>query len=51
MTQSDTEVAQVTELAKRRGFFFAASTAYGGTAGLYTFGPRGAAVKSNVEHA
>ncbi|WP_373189203.1 glycine--tRNA ligase [Halolamina sp.] len=41
----------VVELAKRRGFFFAASEAYGGAAGFYTFGPEGAALKRNVEAA
>ncbi len=39
------------ELAKRRGFFFGANGAYGGTAGFYTFGPQGAALKRNVEEA
>ena len=39
------------ELAKRRGFFFGANEAYGGTAGFYTFGPEGAALKRNVEAA
>ncbi|MFB6146169.1 MAG: glycine--tRNA ligase [Halobacteriaceae archaeon] len=37
------------ELAKRRGFFFPSARAYGGTAGFYTFGPRGASMKANVE--
>ena len=41
----------LTELAKRRGFFFGANEAYGGTAGFYTFGPEGAALKRNVESA
>ncbi|MFA9516451.1 glycine--tRNA ligase [Halopenitus sp. H-Gu1] len=39
------------ELAKRRGFFFGSNGAYGGTAGFYTFGPRGAALKRNLEDA
>ncbi|CDK39233.1 glycine--tRNA ligase [Halorubrum sp. AJ67] len=39
------------ELAKRRGFFFGSNGAYGGTAGFYTFGPQGAALKRNVEDA
>ena len=39
------------ELAKRRGFFFQANEAYGGVAGLYTYGPQGAALKRNVEDA
>ncbi|MFB6108604.1 MAG: glycine--tRNA ligase [Haloplanus sp.] len=41
----------ITELAKRRGFFFGANGAYGGVAGFYTFGPQGAALKRNVEAA
>ncbi|RBI62167.1 glycine--tRNA ligase [halophilic archaeon] len=41
----------VVELARRRGFFFQANEAYGGVAGFYTFGPRGAALKRNVEDA
>ncbi|GAB7014394.1 glycine--tRNA ligase [Halolamina salina] len=45
------EHADVTELAKRRGFFFASAEAYGGAAGFYTFGPEGAALKRNVEAA
>jgi glycyl-tRNA synthetase len=39
----------ITELAKRRGFFFGANGTYGGVAGLYVFGPQGAALKRNVE--
>jgi glycyl-tRNA synthetase len=41
----------LTELAKRRGFFFGSAGAYGGVAGFYTFGPQGAALKRNVESA
>ncbi|WP_248895763.1 glycine--tRNA ligase [Haloplanus halobius] len=41
----------ITELAKRRGFFFGANESYGGVAGFYTFGPEGAALKRNVESA
>ena len=41
----------LTELAVRRGFFFGANGAYGGTAGFYTFGPQGAALKRNLEDA
>ncbi|GAB7095901.1 glycine--tRNA ligase [Halolamina litorea] len=48
---SDDDRADVVELAKRRGFFFAAAEAYGGAAGFYTFGPEGAALKRNVEGA
>ncbi len=42
---------ELVELAKRRGFFFGSNGAYGGTAGFYTFGPQGAALKKNVEDA
>ena len=41
----------LTELAKRRGFFFGTAGAYGGVAGFYTYGPEGAALKRNVESA
>ncbi|ESP89535.1 glycine--tRNA ligase [Candidatus Halobonum tyrrellensis] len=41
----------ITELAKRRGFFFGASGAYGGVAGFYTYGPQGASLKDNLESA
>ena len=39
------------ELAKRRGFFFQANGAYGGVAGFYVYGPRGASLKRNLEDA
>ncbi|WP_207586501.1 glycine--tRNA ligase [Halomontanus rarus] len=42
---------KLTELAKRRGYFFQSSSAYGGVGGFYTFGPQGAALKGNVEDA
>ena len=45
------ETAALAELAKRRGFFFASNEAYGGTAGFYTYGPEGAALKRNFEDA
>jgi glycyl-tRNA synthetase len=45
------EGERLTELAKRRGFFFPAAGAYGGAAGFWTYGPQGAALKSNVEDA
>ena len=41
----------VTELAKRRGFYFGSVGAYGGVAGFQTYGPRGAALKDAVESA
>ena len=43
------ETGKLAELAKRRGFFFPSNEAYGGTAGFYTYGPEGAALKRNVE--
>ncbi|MFA1609680.1 glycine--tRNA ligase [Halobellus rubicundus] len=51
MSQEETEGERLAELAKRRGYFFGASGAYGGAAGFYTFGPQGASLKSNVEDA
>ncbi|WP_255169326.1 glycine--tRNA ligase [Natrononativus amylolyticus] len=42
---------KLTELAKRRGYFFQSASAYGGVGGFYTFGPQGAALKGNVESA
>ncbi|WP_254542952.1 glycine--tRNA ligase [Halomarina pelagica] len=48
MTRGDTDVV---ELAKRRGYFFQASEAYGGVAGFYVYGPQGAALKRNLEDA
>ncbi len=39
----------LTELAKRRGFFLQSAGAYGGVSGFYTYGPQGAALKSNLE--
>jgi glycyl-tRNA synthetase len=44
-----TELDDLAELAKRRGFFFPSNEAYGGTAGFYTYGPEGAALKRNLE--
>ncbi|PSQ04882.1 glycine--tRNA ligase [Halobacteriales archaeon QS_5_68_33] len=44
-------MTDLTELAKRRGFFLQTAGAYGGTAGFYTFGPQGAALKDNIENA
>jgi len=39
----------LTELAKRRGFFLQTAGAYGGVSGFYTFGPQGAGLKDNIE--
>lgn len=52
MSDADIEGADaetLAELAKRRGFFFPANEAYGGTSGFYTYGPQGAALKRNIE--
>ncbi|MFC6952319.1 glycine--tRNA ligase [Halorubellus litoreus] len=43
--------SDLSELARRRGFFFQSNEAYGGVAGFYTYGPEGAALKRNVEDA
>jgi len=48
---SEDTAEKLVELAKRRGFFFQTAGAYGGVSGFYTFGPQGAALKSNVEDA
>ncbi|WEL23022.1 glycine--tRNA ligase [Candidatus Nanohalovita haloferacivicina] len=48
MSKSLTE--KLSELSKRRGFFFQSSEAYGGAAGFQTFGPEGAEIKRNVEN-
>ncbi len=47
----DSEGQRLTELAKRRGFFFQSSGTYGGVAGFYTYGPQGATLKANLEEA
>ncbi|ELY65269.1 glycine--tRNA ligase [Natrinema versiforme] len=49
--ESDPTSEKLVELAKRRGYFFQSSGAYGGVGGFYTFGPQGAALKGNVEDA
>ena len=45
-----TNVDDLNELAKRRGFFFSANDPYGGLAGFYVYGPMGAALKNNIEN-
>ena len=40
---------KVSQLAKRRGFYFQSSEAYGGVAGFQTYGPEGAELKRNIE--
>ena len=45
-----TNVDDLNELAKRRGFFFSANDSYGGLAGFYVYGPAGAALKNNIEN-
>ncbi|AQL42787.1 glycine--tRNA ligase [Halorientalis sp. IM1011] len=48
---TDDTATQLTELAKRRGFFFQSSEAYGGVSGFYVYGPEGATLKENLEDA
>ena len=48
-TQDTTEGERLAELGKRRGFFFPSFESYGGVSGLYTYGPRGAALKRHLE--
>lgn len=48
MKEANTE--KITELSKRRGFFFQTAKPYGGVAGFYTFGPEGAELKRNLEN-
>jgi glycyl-tRNA synthetase len=43
------ETRELAELAKRRGFFFPSQEASRVTAGFYTYGPEGAALKRNLE--
>ena len=40
---------KVSQLAKKRGFYFQSSEAYGGVAGFQTFVPQGAELKRNIE--
>ncbi len=47
----DTATDRLAELAKRRGFFFQSSEAYGGVSGFYVYGPEGASLKENLEDA
>ncbi|WP_336001293.1 glycine--tRNA ligase [Halorientalis halophila] len=55
MTAPDSATAdrtdELTELAKRRGFFFQSSEAYGGVSGFYVYGPEGATLKENLQDA
>ncbi|MFB6192856.1 MAG: glycine--tRNA ligase [Candidatus Nanohaloarchaea archaeon] len=41
---------KLSELSKRRGFYFQASESYNGAAGFQTFGPEGAELKRNIEN-
>lgn len=47
--QDRSEGERLAEIGKRRGFFFPSFEAYGGVSGLYTYGPRGAALKRHLE--
>ncbi|QLH76467.1 glycine--tRNA ligase [Halosimplex rubrum] len=49
MSEGEDRSGDLTELAKRRGFFLQSAGAYGGVSGFYTFGPNGASLKDNVE--
>jgi glycyl-tRNA synthetase len=49
MSEGEDGGADLTELAKRRGFFLQSAGAYGGVSGFYTFGPNGAGLKDNIE--
>ena len=42
---------RLSELGRRRGLFFPSFESYGGVAGFYTYGPRGAAAKQHLESA
>lgn len=48
---TEPSVDEIAELAKRRGFFFPTAGIYGGTAGFYTWGPVGTALKRHIEGA
>ena len=41
-------VEEITELAKRRGFFWSSFSIYGGLAGFYDYGPLGTAMKEKI---
>jgi glycyl-tRNA synthetase len=47
--QGSEKVEKITELAKRRGFFWPSYEIYGGVSGFVTFGPLGAALKRRIE--
>jgi glycyl-tRNA synthetase len=51
MSEGEDRSDDLTELAKRRGFFLQSAGAYGGVSGFYTFGPSGAGLKDNIEDA
>ena len=47
--QGSEKVEKITELAKRRGFFWPSYEIYGGVSGFVTFGQLGAALKRRIE--
>jgi glycyl-tRNA synthetase len=49
-TKTPDKLTQVTELAKRRGFYWQSYGIYGGTSGFFTYGPLGAKLKQNIEN-
>jgi len=44
------KLALITELAKRRGFFWQSYEIYGGVSGFFTYGPLGTKLKQNIEN-
>ncbi|MHB8396717.1 MAG: glycine--tRNA ligase [Thermoplasmataceae archaeon] len=42
------DIQEIIEIAKRRGFFWQSSGIYGGVSGLYTYGPLGSILKRNI---
>ncbi len=44
----DDKYAKITELARRRGFFWPSYEIYGGVAGFYDLGPLGSLLKNNI---
>jgi glycyl-tRNA synthetase len=49
--KEENKMDKIISLCKRRGFIFQGSEIYGGLAGVYDFGPRGAELLNNLKHA
>ena len=45
-----TNIEDLIALCKRRGFIFQSSEIYGGTQGLYDYGPLGVELKNNIKN-